>query len=152
MVFIKDLQPRQTGVDVTGEIVEMGSTKEFSKFGKNGKVATAFLKDQTAKVKLSLWNEQIDQVKVHDTIKITNGYVNEFQGELQLTTGKFGTIEVLDSKADALTQDNIEEASILNEISKPHDQDEFSDDDLLDDPSPKKRDGDTLDVEEERID
>ena len=30
-------------------------------------------------------------------VKITNGYVSEFQGELQLTTGKFGKLEVLET-------------------------------------------------------
>lgn len=130
-MFIKDLQPRQTGVDVTGEIVEISQPREFSKFGKQGKVTTAFLKDQTGKVKLSLWNEQIEQVSVGDTVKVSKGYVNEFQGEIQLTTGKFGTLEVLDSANESVTEDNIEEAEMLEEIKKPHDNDIETDDEKL---------------------
>jgi replication factor A1 len=93
-MFIKDLQPRQTDVDVEGEVTEMSDVREFNKFGRQGKVANAMIKDGTGKVKLSLWNEQIEKVKVGDTVKLQKGYVGEFQGELQLTTGKFGTIEV----------------------------------------------------------
>jgi replication factor A1 len=93
-MFIKDLQARQTNVDVEGEVMEMSDVREFSKYGKQGRVANAIIKDGSGKVKLSLWNEQIDKVKVGDIVKITNGYVSEFQGELQLTTGKFGTLDV----------------------------------------------------------
>jgi replication factor A1 len=98
-MFIKDLQARQTNVDVEGEVLEMSDVREFSKYGRQGRVANAVIKDGTGKVKLSLWNEQIEKVKPGDTVKIQKGYVGEFQGELQLTTGKFGTLEVV--KGDA---------------------------------------------------
>ena len=54
------------------------------------------ISDASGTIKLTLWNEQIDQLNVGDKIKITNGYVNEWQGEKQLTTGKFGKMEVLE--------------------------------------------------------
>ena len=92
---IKDLEVRQGNVDIVVEIVEVGEAREFSKFGKTGKVATAKAKDETGEINLSLWNEQVDQVKPGDKVHITNGYVNEFQGEKQLTTGKFGKLEVV---------------------------------------------------------
>lgn len=114
---IKDLKPRQTNVEVIGVITEMGDVREFQKFGKSGRVANAKLKDETGEIKLSLWNEQIDQVKKGDKVHIQKGYVNEWQGELQLTTGKFGTMEVLgsssDNKVDAVTADEIEEKDSL---------------------------------------
>jgi len=94
-MFIKDLQPRQTGVDVEGEVTEVSDVREFNKFGKQGRVSNAMIKDGTGRVKLSLWNEQTEKVKVGDKVKVKNGYVGEFQGELQLTTGKFGTLEVV---------------------------------------------------------
>ncbi|MBW2967532.1 hypothetical protein KY362_03530 [Candidatus Woesearchaeota archaeon] len=126
-MFIKDLQPRATKVDVEGEVMEVSDVREFSKFGKAGKVATAFIKDATGRVKLSLWNEQTEQVKAGDTVKVTNGYVNEFQGEMQLTTGKFGTLEVIpkeDKPEDSVTDDNEEEADALHGITQPHDDED----------------------------
>ncbi len=97
---IKDLQPKQGNVEVVGEVSEKGDIREFEKFGKSGRVCNAKIKDASGEIKLSLWNEQIEQVNVGDTVKITNGYVNEWQGELQLTTGKFGQMEIV-SKGEA---------------------------------------------------
>jgi replication factor A1 len=92
---IKDLQPRQGNVDIVVSVVDVGETREFEKFGKKGRVATAIAKDETGDIKLTLWNDQIDSVKAGDKVHIINGYVSEWQGEKQLTTGKFGKLEVV---------------------------------------------------------
>jgi replication factor A1 len=94
---VKDLQARQGNVDITLDVVEIGQAREFQKFGKSGKVATATAKDETGDIKLSLWNEQVDSVKSGSKIHVSNGFVTEFQGEKQLTTGKFGKLEILGS-------------------------------------------------------
>jgi len=92
---VKDLKIREGNVDIVVDIVDIGEAREFEKFGRSGRVATAVVKDETGDVKLTLWNEQIDQVKAGDKIHITNGYVSEWQGEPQLTTGKMGKLEVV---------------------------------------------------------
>ena len=92
---IKDLQAKQGNVDLVLDVVDVGEVREFEKFGRAGKVANAIAKDETGDVKLTLWNEDIEKVKAGDKVKITNGYVSEWQGELQLGTGKFGTLEVI---------------------------------------------------------
>ena len=92
---INDLEVRQGNVDIVVEIVEVGEVKEFEKFGKSGRVATAKAKDESGEINLSLWNEQIEQIKPGDKVHVTNGYVNEFQGEKQLTSGKFGKLEIV---------------------------------------------------------
>ena len=92
---VKDLQIRQGNVDIVVDVVDVGEARQFEKFGKSGRVATAVAKDETGDIKLTLWNEQIDQVKAGDKVHISNGYVNEWQGEKQLTTGKMGKLEVV---------------------------------------------------------
>lgn len=92
---INELKAGQGNATVEGEITEVTPARTFEKFGKTGRVANAVLKDDTGKVKISLWNDQVDQIKTGMHIRITNGYVNEWNGELQLTTGKFGKLEVL---------------------------------------------------------
>ena len=94
---IKDLQPKQGKVDIVVQVVDKGEVREFQKFGKAGKVCTATAKDASGEIKLSLWNEQVEMISEGDTVKITNGYVNEYQGEKQLTTGRLGKIEVVES-------------------------------------------------------
>ena len=92
---IKEIYPRQGKIDIELEIVSIDKQKEFERFGKKGRVATAIAKDDTGTIKLTLWNEEIDHVKPGDKIKITNGYCGEFQGEKQLTAGRFGKLEVI---------------------------------------------------------
>ncbi len=92
---ISELKAGQGNVTVEGEITEVAPSRTFEKFGKSGKVANATLKDDSGQIKLSLWNEQVDLVKQGVRVRITNGYVNEWKGELQLTTGKFGKLEIL---------------------------------------------------------
>lgn len=93
---INDLQPRQGSVEVEGVIVELGETRTYNKFGRELRVADAIIKDDSGNVKLTLWNDDIGRFKSGDRIKVINGYVNEFQGEMSLTSGKFGKIEKLE--------------------------------------------------------
>jgi replication factor A1 len=58
------------------------------------KVASAIIGDETGTVKLTLWNEQIDKVNVDNMVKVENGYVSSFRGEIQLNVGKFGKLTV----------------------------------------------------------
>jgi len=92
---INELKPRMGKVEITAAVGEVGEPREFDKFGKKGRVCNAKISDESGEVKLTLWNDEIDQIKSGDKIKITNGYVNEFQGEMQLTAGKFGKLEVV---------------------------------------------------------
>jgi replication factor A1 len=91
---ISELQTGNSSVEVSGKVKEISEPRTFNKFGRELKVANAVLEDDSGSIKLTLWNADIEKVKVGDTVKLTNGYVNEFQGEKQLTTGKFGKLEV----------------------------------------------------------
>ncbi|MBN2518643.1 MAG: DNA-binding protein [Candidatus Altiarchaeota archaeon] len=95
---IADLKPRMGNVEIEVEVTEIGEVREFEKYGRPGRVATAIVKDKTGDISLSLWNEQIDRINVGDTLKISNGYVSEWQDKPQLTAGKFGTLEVVKKK------------------------------------------------------
>jgi ssDNA-binding replication factor A large subunit len=123
---IKDLQPKQGNVEVEAVVVDKKEAREFNKFGKTGRVCNATIKDSTGKMALTLWNEQVDQVKVGDRIKVTNGYVNEWQGEMQLSTGRFGKIEVLAS-GEAIPNDEPSQAAAP---AKPAKEQEISSDEL----------------------
>ena len=94
---IKDLQPKQGKIEIEVEVIEKDEPREFTKFGSVGKVCNAKVKDETGEIKLTLWNDQVDQVQVGDKLKIINGYVSEYQGEMQLSTGKFGKLEKVEA-------------------------------------------------------
>ncbi|MBU0665806.1 MAG: SOSS complex subunit B family protein [Nanoarchaeota archaeon] len=90
---IKELQAKQTDVELKVDVVEIGPIREFQKFGKPGRVASATVKDNSGEITLTLWNEQIDLVQVGMKIHLKDASVNEWQGNLQVTTGRKGTIE-----------------------------------------------------------
>ena len=92
-MVISELTSGQGNVNVEGTITEVGESRTFSKFGREMTVANAMLKDDSGSIKLTLWNDDVTKFKEGDKVKIENGYVNEFQGENQLTSGKFGKIE-----------------------------------------------------------
>ncbi len=92
---IGGIQANQGKINVEGEITEKDDPREFDKFGKKGKVCNAVLKDDSGEIKLTLWNDEVNNVEVGDRVKITNGYCGEYQGERQLTAGKFGKLEVV---------------------------------------------------------
>ena len=93
---IRDLKSGMRRVDITANVVEKSSTREVRSRYKDETyhVADAIINDGTGTIKLTLWNEQIDQVKVNDTVKIENGYVTSFKGEIQLNVGKYGKLTV----------------------------------------------------------
>lgn len=92
---ISELKPGMRRVDVTGKIVAMEDPREVqTKFGP-GQVAIATMQDQSASVKLTIWNENISKVSEGDTVEIQNGYVDSFRGELQLNVGRYGKLSVL---------------------------------------------------------
>lgn len=158
-MFIKDLQARQTNVDVEAEVLEIGDVREFSKYGRQGRVANAIVTDGSGKVKLSLWNEQIDKVRPGDKVVIKKGYVGEFQGELQLTTGKFGTLEVVKGGEDPVPSEEKaeEEPSAAPEPEEKQEPASGSEKAApSDEPAPeetkkKEASDESLDVEEEDL-
>ena len=93
---IKDLRNGMKRVTVEANVVEKGETREVRSRYKDEtyNVADAVVADETGSIKLTLWNEQIDQVEVGNKIKIENGYITSFKGEVQLNVGKFGTMTV----------------------------------------------------------
>ncbi len=93
---IRDLQNGMKRVSVEAKVVEKGDPREVrSRFkDETYRIVDAVVADETGSIKLTLWNEQINQVNVGDNVKIDNGYVTSFKGELQLNVGKFGTLVV----------------------------------------------------------
>jgi replication factor A1 len=83
-------------VSVEAKVTEKSEVREvMSRFKEEAyKVATVLIADETGRIKLTLWNEQINQVKVDDTVKVENGYVTSFRGEIQLNVGKYGKLTV----------------------------------------------------------
>ena len=95
-VKVKELRDGMKRVNIKGTVTEKSDPREVTSRYKDQtyRVATAVMTDETGTIKLTLWNDQIEMVKVNDVIRIENGYVTSFRGEIQLNVGKFGTLTI----------------------------------------------------------
>ena len=93
---IKDLEVGTGKVNIEVEVVSVEEPRTFARGDQEGKVANAKIKDDSGEFTLTLWNEEVEMVKAGMKIKIENGYVSEFQGEPQLSAGRYGKLTVID--------------------------------------------------------
>ena len=84
------------GIDIEGaDVIEKSDTREVTtKYGKVLKVANCKISDETGTVALSVWNDDVDRVKVGDKITIRNAYSKDFKGMSQLNLSRASSIEV----------------------------------------------------------
>ena len=59
------------------------------------RVADATLQDESGTITLTLWGDETSRYSVGQKIKITDGWVKDFRGKLQVSAGRSGTITVV---------------------------------------------------------
>ena len=90
---IGELKLGMSKISLTAKVVEVSEPRSVrTRLGYQTTVATAIIEDETGRIPLTLWGRQIDEVGEGDTIEITDGYVSEFRGELQLNVPRRGKI------------------------------------------------------------
>ncbi len=96
---ISEAKKMRSGVNVEAEVTEKGEPRTVNlRSGGTIDVCDAVIangeKTEDDQMKLTLWGDDIKAVNVGDKVVITNGYTNEFKGEVALTKGKFGKMEI----------------------------------------------------------
>ncbi len=93
---IKELRDGMKRVEVVAKVIEKSGPREVLSRYKDEmhRVATAVISDGTGTIKLTLWNDQIEQVNIDNTVKVENGYITTFRGEIQLNVGRYGKLSV----------------------------------------------------------
>jgi len=75
-------------VEVLARILELGKRTEFERNGRKGSVSSCVVGDETATIRLALWDSNslaVEKLKVSDIVKVENGYVRAGQnGSLEL--------------------------------------------------------------------
>lgn len=100
IIPIKDLKAGMKRVHVRATVLELPETREvLTRFGSYARLSNATIDDRTGRIKLALWNKQIDIVSIGDLITIDNAKVVRFRGEPQLRIGRRGELKVI-SKED----------------------------------------------------
>jgi replication factor A1 len=92
---IAELKPGMKQVEIAAKVLSISDVREVTtRAGEQSRVAEAMVTDDSGTVKLTLWNEQIDQVKPDNNVTVENGYVTSFRGETQLNVGRYGKLTV----------------------------------------------------------
>ena len=92
---VGDLTPQSKAVNVTAKVVSKTEIREIP-MGRDGsphKVSDALIGDETGVVYLTLWDDNIEKVNEGDTVRVENGYVTLFKGNIRLNIGKYGKLE-----------------------------------------------------------
>ena len=91
---ISELKAGTGNASIEAEVVSMEEARDvMGKFGKRLRVASATLKDDSGEIVLSLWNEDVDKYAQGDKVKITDGWVSDYKGQLRISAGRSGKIE-----------------------------------------------------------
>ena len=97
---VSDVRPEMRRIDLELKVLEIEESRTYTRRdGQEGRVTTAVAEDETGKIKISLWDADIDRVKVGNNIKITNGYARLFRNEVHVSAGIYGKLEVLEQQA-----------------------------------------------------
>jgi replication factor A1 len=96
---IKDINAGVRSVNLKAKVVGKSIPRYvFSRFGDALTLSTATISDGTGSMRMSLWNAEIDRVSIGDTVQINNGRVTTFRGELQVSLGRKGRLQVVETQ------------------------------------------------------
>jgi replication factor A1 len=96
---IKDIDAKVRSVNLKAKVVEKSIPKYvFSRFGDALTLSTATISDGTGSMRMPLWNAEIDRVSIGDTVQINDGRVRTFRGELQVSLGRKGRLQVVENQ------------------------------------------------------
>jgi len=97
---VEDLTMGASDVDLVGEVLSTDDVRTFSRDdGSEGKVSNLLVGDETGRVRVTLWDEQADladEFAAGEIVEITDGYVRERDGSLELHVGNRGRVETVD--------------------------------------------------------
>lgn len=90
---VEELDPEVDEVEITGQIAELPTPRAVSTRYGQKRIVTAVFEDDTGKVDLTLWEEEIDAIEEGAKVRIEGAYVREWAEDIQLNISRDGTIE-----------------------------------------------------------
>jgi replication factor A1 len=97
---VEHLRHGMKKVNLEAEVLEASKPAlVHTQWGNSATVTNVLIGDETGKIKLCLWNDQVDSVCVGDTIQVKNASVSTYKGERQLRLAKNGSIVLMPKMA-----------------------------------------------------
>ena len=93
---IKDLNSETKRFNLNAKVTEKSSPRTIlSRWGNALLLSTVTITDPSGTIKLPLWNDQIGMVSIGDLLRIENGRVKRFRGELQVKLDRLAKLRVV---------------------------------------------------------
>ena len=93
--FIADLRPSRVAT-FEATVAQLDAVREFeTRDGGTRKVRNGRLSDPTGEIALVLWGSEVELVHEGDRVRITDGWVKDYQGRPQVSLGRLGKIVTL---------------------------------------------------------
>lgn len=96
LLKIKELYPGMRNVSTVGKIIRKFEVREFNSKGREGKVCSMLIGDETETVRVVFWNDQVEStlnLNEQDIIILKDVYVKENNGGKELHFGDRGSLE-----------------------------------------------------------
>jgi replication factor A1 len=84
-----------SNANIEATITAISAPREVSTARGPSRVADATLQDDSGTITLTLWGDEITKYTVGQKVKITDGWVKDFRGKLQVSMGRSGKITIL---------------------------------------------------------
>jgi len=112
LMKVEKLTPNSREVNTVVKVVSKSEVRNVT--GRDysvHRVADALVGDETGSVVLTLWDDNIDKINEEATIRVTNGYVNLFRGNMRLNIGRYGSYQILEETpiTEVNTENNLSE-------------------------------------------
>ncbi len=114
MKSISELTADMQDVDIEGKVVSVYEVRTFEREGKQGKVQNVMIADETGRIRVTFWNDDVDKIKgldEGDVIRLKHGYCKEgYRGGVEYQVGFKSEIEMNpdNSNLDSLDISDIE--------------------------------------------
>ena len=128
---VKDLLPGMRGIALNLRVMRKYELREFTREGRQCKVASFLAGDETGVTRVTLWNEQADKINTIEdgmTVQVKDGSVKDNQGRTELHLGMNGDIILSPRGVEVSVNANAAERSYTaKKISELSQGDEYVD-------------------------
>ena len=94
MTSIATLKANQNAT-IDAKITAISEPRDVTTSRGPSRVADATLQDDSGTITLTLWGDDITRHSVGQKLRLTDCWVRDFRGKLQISTGRSGKIEVI---------------------------------------------------------
>jgi replication factor A1 len=107
-VKVETLTPNSRQINTTVKVVSKSPVRETvsRRDGSTHKVTDVLVGDETGSVYMTLWDDNIENVKEEAVIDIKNGYIGLFKGSMRLNLGRYGSYSASSSTIESVNAEN----------------------------------------------